>query len=101
MATPNVHALTAEAEHLLTLRETHRLTGIPAVAVRPGRLASRRLLPSRWLSFNRFDRRPRGLARPLDPGLMRDAWRASARPALTAGCSGARAGRRWPHVIKF
>jgi len=35
MATPKVHALTAEAEHLLTLRETHRLTGIPAVAFDP------------------------------------------------------------------
>jgi hypothetical protein len=30
-----VHALTAEAEHLLTLRETHRLNGIPAVAFDP------------------------------------------------------------------
>jgi hypothetical protein len=30
MATPRVHALTGEAEHLLTLRETHRLNGIPA-----------------------------------------------------------------------
>jgi hypothetical protein len=30
MATPVVHALNAEAERLLTLRETHRLTGIPA-----------------------------------------------------------------------
>jgi hypothetical protein len=29
MATPTVHALHAEAERLLTLRETHRLTGIP------------------------------------------------------------------------
>jgi hypothetical protein len=29
MATPVVHALHAEAERLLTLRETHRLTGIP------------------------------------------------------------------------
>jgi hypothetical protein len=28
-AKPRVHALTAEAEHLLTLRETHRLNGIP------------------------------------------------------------------------
>jgi hypothetical protein len=37
MATPTVHALTAEAEHLLTLRETHRLTGIPAVAYDPAR----------------------------------------------------------------
>ncbi len=29
MAKPKVHALHAEAERLLTLRETHRLTGIP------------------------------------------------------------------------
>jgi hypothetical protein len=29
MATPTVHALNIEAERLLTLRETHRLTGIP------------------------------------------------------------------------
>jgi hypothetical protein len=29
MATPVVRALNAEAERLLTLRETHRLTGIP------------------------------------------------------------------------
>ena len=35
MAKPRVHALTAEAEHLLTLRETHRLTGIPAVQYQP------------------------------------------------------------------
>jgi len=28
MAKPPVHALTAQAEHLLTLRETHRLNGI-------------------------------------------------------------------------
>jgi hypothetical protein len=35
MAKPNVHALTAEAEHLLTLRETHRLNGIPAVSFEP------------------------------------------------------------------
>jgi hypothetical protein len=34
-ATPRVRALTAEAEHLLTLRETHRLNGIPAVAYDP------------------------------------------------------------------
>ena len=34
-ATPRVHALTAEAERLLTLRETHRLTGIPAVPFNP------------------------------------------------------------------
>lgn len=31
LAKPAVHALTAEAEHLLTLRETHRLNGIPDV----------------------------------------------------------------------
>jgi hypothetical protein len=30
-----VHALTAEAEHLLTLRETHRLNGIPPVLYDP------------------------------------------------------------------
>ena len=35
MAKPRVHALTADAEHLLTLRETHRLTGIPAVQYQP------------------------------------------------------------------
>ena len=40
MATPRVHALTAEAEHLLTLRETHRLNGIPAVTFEPGPLMS-------------------------------------------------------------
>jgi hypothetical protein len=34
-ATARVHALTAEAERLLTLRETHRLNGIPAVAYAP------------------------------------------------------------------
>jgi hypothetical protein len=34
-ATSRVRALTAEAEHLLTLRETHRLTGIPVVAYEP------------------------------------------------------------------
>jgi hypothetical protein len=34
-AKPRVHALTAEAEHLLTLRETHRLNGIPAVPFVP------------------------------------------------------------------
>jgi hypothetical protein len=34
-AKPRVHALTAEAEHLLTLRETHRLNGIPAVTFDP------------------------------------------------------------------
>ncbi len=37
-AKPSVHALTAEAEHLLTLRETHRLNGIPAVEFKPGPL---------------------------------------------------------------
>ena len=35
MAKPRVHALTAEAEHLLTLRENHRLNGIPAVPFEP------------------------------------------------------------------
>jgi len=40
MATPRVHALTAEAEHLLTLRETHRINGIPAVIREPGPLMS-------------------------------------------------------------
>jgi hypothetical protein len=40
MATPKVHALTAEAEHLLTLRETHRLNGIPAVTYEPGPMIS-------------------------------------------------------------
>jgi hypothetical protein len=35
-AKPRVHALTAEAEHLLTLRETHRLNGIPYVPFEPG-----------------------------------------------------------------
>lgn len=30
MATPVVHAWTGEAERLLTMRETHRLTGFPA-----------------------------------------------------------------------
>jgi hypothetical protein len=39
-ATPHVHALTAEAEHLLTLRETHRLNGIPAVPFQLSPLAS-------------------------------------------------------------
>jgi len=34
-AKPRVHALTAEAEHLLTLRETHRLNDIPAVTFEP------------------------------------------------------------------
>ena len=40
MATPPVHALTAEAEHLLTLRETHRLNGIPDVPLAVSPLAS-------------------------------------------------------------
>ncbi len=35
MAKPHVHALTGEAEHLLTLRENHRLNGIPAVPFEP------------------------------------------------------------------
>jgi hypothetical protein len=44
MAKPVVHALNAEAERLLTLRETHRLTGIPprpgSVGLSPEPLAS-------------------------------------------------------------
>ena len=40
MATPKVHALTAEAEHLLTLRETHRLNDIPEVPFEFSPLAS-------------------------------------------------------------
>jgi hypothetical protein len=38
MAKPRVHVLTDEAEHLLTLRETHRLNGIPDVPpeLKPG-----------------------------------------------------------------
>jgi len=40
MATPRVHALNAEAERLLTLRETHRLNDIPAVTFEPSPLAS-------------------------------------------------------------
>ena len=39
-ATPRVHALLAEAEHLLTLRETHRLNGIPPVPYEVSPLAS-------------------------------------------------------------
>jgi hypothetical protein len=35
MATPAVHALTAQAEHLLSLRETHRLNGIPDAPLTP------------------------------------------------------------------
>jgi len=34
-AKPAVHALTAEAERLLTLRETHRLNDIPAEPLEP------------------------------------------------------------------
>jgi hypothetical protein len=34
-AKPQVHALTAEAERLLTLRENHRLNGIPSVPYEP------------------------------------------------------------------
>ena len=34
-AKPKVHALTAEAERLLTLRESHRLNGIPAPLFEP------------------------------------------------------------------
>ena len=36
-AKPAVHALTAQAEHLLTLRETHRLNGIPDKPMAPAR----------------------------------------------------------------
>jgi hypothetical protein len=35
MAKPAVHKLTGEAEHLLTLRETHRLNNIPAEPMEP------------------------------------------------------------------
>jgi hypothetical protein len=34
-AKPRVHALTAQAEHLLTLRENHRLNDVPAVTYEP------------------------------------------------------------------
>ena len=37
-AKPHIHALPAEAERLLTLRETHRLNGIPAVTFEPSPL---------------------------------------------------------------
>jgi hypothetical protein len=37
-AKSRVHALTAEAERLLTLRETHRLNDIPAVTFEPSPL---------------------------------------------------------------
>ncbi|MFY9932144.1 MAG: hypothetical protein WAK82_29460 [Streptosporangiaceae bacterium] len=40
MAKPRVHALTAQAEHLLTLRETHRLNNIPPVEFEPSPLMS-------------------------------------------------------------
>ncbi|HEX2818898.1 MAG TPA: hypothetical protein VHO07_01840 [Streptosporangiaceae bacterium] len=40
MATPPVHALTAKAEHLLTLRETHRLNGIADVPAEVSPLSS-------------------------------------------------------------
>jgi hypothetical protein len=39
-AKPHIHALTAEAERLLTLRETHRLNDIPAAAFEPSPLAA-------------------------------------------------------------
>jgi hypothetical protein len=35
MAKSAVHSLTAQAEHLLTLRETHRLNGIPDEPLEP------------------------------------------------------------------
>jgi hypothetical protein len=37
MATPAVRPLTAEAERLLTVRENHRLNGIPPVPLEPAR----------------------------------------------------------------
>jgi hypothetical protein len=40
MAKSRVHALTAEAERLLTLRETHRLNDLPAVVFEPSPLMS-------------------------------------------------------------
>ena len=39
-AKPKVHALTAEAERLLTLRESHRLNGIPAPLFEPSPLGA-------------------------------------------------------------
>ena len=39
-AKPRVHALIAESERLLTLRETHRLNDIPAVTFEPSPLMS-------------------------------------------------------------
>jgi hypothetical protein len=39
-AKSSVHALTAEAERLLTLRETHRLNDIPAVTFEPSPLTA-------------------------------------------------------------
>lgn len=45
MATPVVHALNAEAERLLTMRESHLLTGIPprpeGVGLQPATLSTR------------------------------------------------------------
>jgi hypothetical protein len=40
MAKPRVHALTSEAERLLTLRETHRLNHIPAEPFAPAPAAA-------------------------------------------------------------
>ena len=37
-AKPHIHALTADAERLLTLRENHRLNDIPAVTFEPSPL---------------------------------------------------------------
>jgi hypothetical protein len=37
-AKPHIHALTADAERLLTLRETHRVNDIPAVTFEPSSL---------------------------------------------------------------
>ncbi|MGH3205504.1 MAG: hypothetical protein ACRDOA_13310 [Streptosporangiaceae bacterium] len=39
-AKPHIHALTADAERLLTLRETHRLNDIPAVTFEPSPLTT-------------------------------------------------------------
>jgi hypothetical protein len=45
LATPKVRAWTMEAERLLTLRESHRLTGIPRLPRRPVRLPEKRTTP--------------------------------------------------------
>jgi hypothetical protein len=45
-ATPPVRIWSAEAERLLTLRESHRLTGIPRVPRTPSRREAEELAPS-------------------------------------------------------